>query len=59
MFDLRVICDPADADRITDALATALTCGTVRRYPSRDGLRTRLYLVADLPREEPTATGQE
>jgi hypothetical protein len=57
VFDLRVICDPADTDRITAALAEALNCGTVRRYPSRDGLRVRLYLVADLPREEPTATG--
>jgi hypothetical protein len=59
MFDLRVICDPGDADRITAALATALTLGTVRRYPSRDGLRDRLYLVADLPREQPTTTGKE
>jgi hypothetical protein len=49
VFDLRVICAPGDADRITAALATALICGTVRRYPSRDGLRVRLYLVADLP----------
>jgi hypothetical protein len=59
VFDLRVICAPDDTDRITAALAEALTCGTVRQYPSRDGLRTRLYLVADLPREEPTTTGQE
>jgi hypothetical protein len=49
VFELRILCDPGDADRITAALATALTLGTVRRYPSRDGLRDRLYVTADLP----------
>jgi hypothetical protein len=56
MFDLRVICDPADTDRITAALAEALTISTPRTYPTRDRMRTRLYLTADLPKpdEEPT-----
>lgn len=53
MFDLRIICDPDDTDRITETLATALTIGTPRAYPTRDGMRVRLYLTADLPK--PTA----
>ncbi|GAB2960504.1 hypothetical protein [Streptomyces heilongjiangensis] len=47
MFEIRVICDPADTDRITTTLTTAFTTGDVRRYPTRDGNRTRLYLTAD------------
>ncbi|MFJ7049766.1 hypothetical protein ACIQVC_41100 [Streptomyces sp. NPDC101112] len=47
MFEIRVICDPADTDRITTTLTTAFTTGDVRRYPTRDGKRTRLYLTAD------------
>lgn len=55
MFDIRIICDPDDADRISAALAAALTTGAPRAYPSRDGMRTRLYLTADLPNpKEPT-----
>jgi len=54
LFDLRIICDPADADRITTALAAALTTGAPRTYPTRDGMRVRLYLTADLPK--PTTT---
>ncbi|WP_335981339.1 hypothetical protein [Streptomyces sp. CA2R106] len=50
MFDIRIICDPADADRITETLAAFLTTGTARTYPTRDGMRTRLYLTADLPK---------
>jgi hypothetical protein len=49
VFEIRVICDPDDTDRITTALADALTTGTPRAYPTRDGMRTRLYLTADLP----------
>ncbi|MFF9427237.1 hypothetical protein [Streptomyces sp. NPDC014746] len=47
MFEIRVICDPADADRVTAALTTTFATGDVRRYPTRDGKRTRLYLTAD------------
>ncbi|MGW0469694.1 hypothetical protein [Streptomyces coeruleorubidus] len=47
MFEIRVICDPADSDRVTTALATAFTTGDARQYPTRDGKRTRLYLTAD------------
>ncbi|MBW1604187.1 hypothetical protein JJV70_19200 [Streptomyces sp. JJ66] len=49
MFELRVICDPADIDRITAALCTAFTIGPVRRYPTRDRTRARLYLTAATP----------
>jgi hypothetical protein len=55
VFEIRIICDPDDTDRITAALADALTTGTPRAYPTRDGMRTRLYLTADLPKpKEPT-----
>ncbi|MFD9037957.1 hypothetical protein [Streptomyces bottropensis] len=47
MFEIRVICDPADTDRVTTALTTTFATGDVRRYPTRDGKRTRLYLTAD------------
>jgi hypothetical protein len=47
VFEIRVICDPADSDRVTTALTNAFTTGDVRRYPTRDGERTRLYLTAD------------
>jgi hypothetical protein len=46
VFEIRVICDPADTDRITAALSTAFTTGSVRRYPTRDGDRHRLYVTA-------------
>ncbi|MDK1348047.1 hypothetical protein QNO09_33150 [Streptomyces sp. 378] len=47
MFEIRVICDPADTDRVTTALTTAFTTGVLRRRRTRDGARTRLYLTAD------------
>ncbi|TWV37168.1 hypothetical protein FRZ03_25165 [Streptomyces misionensis] len=47
MFEIRVICDPADTDRITTALNTAFATGAVRARPTRDGNRTRLYTTAD------------
>ncbi|WP_177204299.1 hypothetical protein [Streptomyces sp. CC53] len=46
-FDIRIICDHDDADRITAALAQVLTTGPARTYPTRDGMRTRLYITAD------------
>jgi hypothetical protein len=52
VFDIRIICDPAAADRITNALAAFLTTGTARTYPTLDGMRTRLYLTADLPKPD-------
>ncbi|MFB7323634.1 hypothetical protein [Streptomyces sp. NPDC056190] len=47
MFEIRVICDPADTDRVTAALSGAFAAGAIRTYPSRDGKRTRLYVTAD------------
>ncbi|WP_246144819.1 hypothetical protein [Actinacidiphila oryziradicis] len=58
MFEVRVICDPVDTDRITAALATVFTTGTHRRYPSRSGSRTRLYVTAELPTTVTPQTGQ-
>ncbi|MFD7697523.1 hypothetical protein [Streptomyces sp. NPDC059805] len=47
MFEIRVICAPADTGRITAALSGAFAAGAVRTYPTRDGARTRLYVTAD------------
>lgn len=47
MFEIRVICDPADTDRVTDALSQAFTVGPVRQYPTRGSERLRLYATAD------------
>ncbi|GAA0668305.1 hypothetical protein GCM10009535_55220 [Streptomyces thermocarboxydovorans] len=47
MFEIRVICDPDDADRVSAALAAAFATGPARQYPTRDGRRTRLYVTAD------------
>ncbi|MFJ8194641.1 hypothetical protein ACIQ8D_33560 [Streptomyces sp. NPDC096094] len=52
MFEIRVITDPADADRVTTALVATFTVGPTRQYPTRDGQRTRLYVTAD-HRSEP------
>ncbi|MEV0445638.1 hypothetical protein AB0I84_15590 [Streptomyces spectabilis] len=51
-FDVRIICDDHEADAITRALADAFRTGAARTYPTRDGMRTRLYLTADLKRPE-------
>ncbi|MGW8378573.1 hypothetical protein [Streptomyces sp. ODS28] len=46
-FEIRVICDQADTDRVREALADAFTTGPARQMPTRDGMRVRLYLTAD------------
>ncbi|WBO66763.1 hypothetical protein [Streptomyces camelliae] len=46
-FEIRVICTPDDANRVSSALAAAFETGAARRYPTRDGKRTRLYVTAD------------
>jgi hypothetical protein len=47
VFEIRVICQPDDVDRISRALAAAFTTGPARQYRTRDGQRTRLYVTAD------------
>ncbi|MER5719709.1 hypothetical protein [Streptomyces sp. NPDC002132] len=47
MFEIRVICDPADSDRVTDVLETVFKTGRVTVFPTADGKRQRLYLDAD------------
>ncbi|WP_327680182.1 hypothetical protein [Streptomyces sp. NBC_00467] len=47
MFELRIICDPADSDRIGKTLAAVFSTGTPRRHPTRDGRRMRLYITAN------------
>ncbi|MGW0966312.1 hypothetical protein [Streptomyces sp. NPDC002516] len=60
MFEIRIICDPADKDRVSEALAAAFTTGPARQHPTRDGRRTRLYLTADhRPEPEPWPMPEE
>jgi hypothetical protein len=60
VFEIRVICDPTDTDRITTALSGAFTTGDVRDYPTRDGKRRRLYITADhRPEPGPWPTPEE
>ncbi|WP_371645977.1 hypothetical protein [Streptomyces mirabilis] len=47
MFDVRIICDPADTDRIVAALDKTFTTGTVTVCPTRDGKQHRFYVRAD------------
>lgn len=47
MFEIRVICQPTDTDRVLAALDGAFTTGSVRHYPTRDGQRHRLYATVD------------
>ncbi|MEU1309629.1 hypothetical protein ABZ419_12145 [Streptomyces cinnamoneus] len=47
MFEIRVICEPAEADRITRELSSTFTTGQARQHPTRDGKRTRLYFTAE------------
>ncbi|WP_030688372.1 hypothetical protein [Streptomyces globisporus] len=49
MFEIRIVCDPADADRITTVLAQTFTTGPVRTYTARSTDKTRLYVTADHP----------
>ncbi|MFD5428129.1 hypothetical protein [Streptomyces sp. NPDC127084] len=60
MFEIRIICDPDDRERISETLTDAFTTGAVREHPTRDGNRTRLYLTADHhPKPEPWPTPEE
>ncbi|MFB7610380.1 hypothetical protein [Streptomyces gardneri] len=51
MFEIRVICDPDDTERVTAVLGGAFTTGAVRQHATRDGKRERLYLIAELLNE--------
>ncbi|MEV6999311.1 hypothetical protein AB0N62_16700 [Streptomyces sp. NPDC093982] len=57
MFDIRIICEPADIDHVVAALDGAFNAGTMTVYPSRSGERNRLYVRADFkPAPEPDTT---
>ncbi|MFJ4697513.1 hypothetical protein ACIP5N_05000 [Streptomyces sp. NPDC088768] len=47
VFEIRIICAPTDADRVTHELAAAFRTGEPRTYPARDG-RTRVYVTAEV-----------
>ncbi|GAQ58742.1 hypothetical protein [Streptomyces acidiscabies] len=46
MFEIRVICDPDDTDRVTAALADTFALNAVRDYSTHDGKQRRLYITA-------------
>lgn len=46
MFDIRVICNPADAPRVTEALNALFLLSDLDKAPTRDGERLRLYATA-------------
>ncbi|MFT2014574.1 hypothetical protein ACMA1D_01815 [Streptomyces sp. 796.1] len=47
-FEIRIICDPEDVERVTAAMAATFVTGPARDYPSRDGIRRMLYLNGEL-----------
>ncbi|WP_172382846.1 hypothetical protein [Streptomyces sp. MNP-20] len=55
MFEIRVICDPPEAERVITALSSVFTTGQVRKLPTRDGKRVRLYATAAHGPAEATA----
>ncbi|MEU2862441.1 hypothetical protein ABZ672_29505 [Streptomyces mirabilis] len=57
MFEIRIICQPTDTDRIVAALDKTFTAGTVTVCPTRGGKQHRLYVGADhraVPGPSPT-----
>ncbi|GAA3850134.1 hypothetical protein GCM10023084_00530 [Streptomyces lacrimifluminis] len=56
MFEIRVICESADTDRVVAALDKTFATGTVTVYPTDNGKSHRFYVRADhltdLTREE-------
>jgi hypothetical protein len=47
VFEIRIICERDDVDRVRQTLAAAFDTGPARQYPTRDSKRTRLYITAD------------
>ncbi|MBB5117793.1 hypothetical protein AF335_04540 [Streptomyces eurocidicus] len=47
MFEIRIICDPADTERVTTALNSAFHTSAVRHLPLRHTDMERLYVTAD------------
>ncbi|MGW7424447.1 hypothetical protein ACWGJB_31200 [Streptomyces sp. NPDC054813] len=47
MFEIRVICESTEADRIAQTLTDVFDAGPARQYPARDHQRVRLYFTAD------------
>ncbi|WP_406218553.1 hypothetical protein [Streptomyces canus] len=47
MFEIRVICDDTDVPAIAQAILGSIDALSVRRLPTRDRARTRLYITAE------------
>ncbi|GLP67686.1 hypothetical protein TUSST3_43080 [Streptomyces sp. TUS-ST3] len=56
MFEIRVICEPTDTDRVSRVLDAAFDTGPAREYPTRDRKHVRLYFTAD---HQPTKSESE
>ncbi|MGW6783559.1 hypothetical protein [Streptomyces sp. NPDC054987] len=47
MFEIRIICSPGESAEVAKALSETFRTGPVRRHPTRDGERVRLYVTAE------------
>ncbi|NEV90120.1 hypothetical protein GUR47_26200 [Streptomyces tendae] len=47
MFEIRIICDTPDVPRVAQAVLGSVGAVSVRRFPTRDRARTRLYITAE------------
>ncbi|MEU8692118.1 hypothetical protein [Streptomyces sp. NPDC048665] len=56
MFEIRIICDPADTDHVVATLDNTFDTGTVTVYPSRDRKKNRLYVRASHKHAPETST---
>ncbi|MGI5195568.1 hypothetical protein ACQEVY_18270 [Streptomyces sp. CA-288835] len=47
MFEIRIICDHPDVPHVAQAILGAVDATSVRRFPTRDRAKTRLYITAE------------
>ncbi|MCF1598651.1 hypothetical protein [Streptomyces muensis] len=46
-FEIRILCEHPDVPRIAQTVLASVDATSVRRMPTSDGTRTRLYINAD------------
>ncbi|MFI7408591.1 hypothetical protein ACIBU0_07995 [Streptomyces sp. NPDC049627] len=46
-MEIRILCEHRDVPRIAQAILATVDATAVRRLPTRDGTRARLYIEAD------------
>ncbi|MEU1194397.1 hypothetical protein [Streptomyces sp. NPDC005859] len=61
MFEIRIICATQDLPRVAQAVLGSVDAVSVRRFPTRDHTRTRLYITAEQrgSHEECTACAED